>query len=113
MAPASNIDLGLEDVPNHKASKSIFPDGIRTSGQHTPLSSKLRPYSDFPKEISGPTVWKKEDYIDNPEKWTHPFTQEEVEELGAAADNFIAKGIPLTGISKVHTTLTQLKAFPC
>lgn len=103
MAPASNADLGLEDVPNHKALKSIFPDGIRTSGQHTPLFDKLKPYDEFPKEITGRTVWKKEDFIGHPERWTHAFTDEEVEELGKAADDFIEKRIPLTGITKVES----------
>lgn len=102
MAPASNVDLGLEDVPNHKALKSIFPDGIRTSGQHTPLFDKLKPYEEFPKEITSPTVWKEEDFVGHPERWTHPFTDQEIDELGHAADNFIEKGIPLTGITKVR-----------
>ncbi|SRR5947207_4426270 len=105
MAPASDLDLGLLDFPNHHAAKSIFPDGIRTSGQHSPLFEKLKPYSEFPKQIKGPTVWRKEDYIDYPERWTHSFTDEEVAELGASAENFIEKGIPLTGITKV--------CFPC
>lgn len=101
MPPASNIDLGLEDVPNHKALKSVFPDGIRTSGQHAPVFDQLKSYEAFPKEITGPTVWKKDDYINNPERWTHPFTDQEIEELGQATDKFIDKGIPLTGITKV------------
>ncbi|PKS09335.1 hypothetical protein jhhlp_003949 [Lomentospora prolificans] len=85
---------------NEDAPRSIFPDGIRTSGQHPPLYDALRPYSQFPKEITGPTVWRKEDFENNPERWTHPFTDQEVEELGQAADNFIASGTALTGISK-------------
>lgn len=105
MTPASDLDPDLLDFPNHYATKSIFPDGIRTSGQHAPLLEKLRPYSEFPKEITGPTIWKKEDYINYPERWTHLFTNEEVAELGAAAENFIEKRIPLTGITKV--------CFPC
>lgn len=86
---------------NSEAPKEVFPDGIRTSGQHNPLYDHLRPYEDFPKEISGPTLWKKEDYENNPERWTHPFTSEEIEELSQTADEFIASGTPLTGISKV------------
>ena len=81
--------------------KTIFPDGIKTSGQHPPLYDLLRPYTDFPKEISGGTVWNAEDYTDNPERWVHEFSPSEVAELSAAADKFIADGIPLTGISKV------------
>jgi len=72
-----------------------------TSGQHEPLYDQLAPYSEFPKEIRGPTVWKAEDYTNNPERWTHPFSQEEIAELGAAADSFIASGKDLTGITKV------------
>jgi hypothetical protein len=86
-----------DDAPRH-----IFPDGIRTSGQHPPLYDVLRPYADFPQEITGPTVWKREDYIHNPERWTHPFTDDEIQELGDAADRFIASGTPLTGIGKVR-----------
>ena len=85
---------------------SLFPDGLRTSGQHNPVYSRLRSFEDFPKEISGPTVWKMEDFCDNPERWTHPFSQEEIAELGTAADKFIAAGTPLTGISKVRTMPT-------
>jgi hypothetical protein len=86
---------------NEDAPRSVFPDGIRTSGQHPPLYDVLRPYSDFPEEITGPTVWKAEEYINSPERWVHRFTEDEVDELGDAADRFLASGIPLTGISKV------------
>jgi hypothetical protein len=93
-------------VPTLK--KNPFPDGLKTSGQHPPIYSALRPYNDFPKEISGPTVWKTEDYRDNPERWTHPFSWEEIAELSTAADKFIAAGTPLTGISKVRTITNRL-----
>jgi len=89
-------------VKNSDAPRSIFPDGIRTSGQHNPLYDQLRPYSEFPKEISGPTVWKREDYVNNPERWTHRFTEDELQELSDTADRFIASGTPLTAISKVR-----------
>lgn len=79
----------------------IFPDGIKTSGQHPPTPSAIRPYSEFPKQITGKTVWRAEDYTNNPERWVHRFTDDEVEELSGVADKFIADGIPLTGISQV------------
>lgn len=85
-----------EEVP-----RDIFPDGIKTSGQHPPLYDALKPYSEFPKEISGPTVWKAEDYVNNPERWVHRFTKDEIEELSNTTDRFLASGTPLTGISKV------------
>lgn len=81
--------------------RSIFPDGIKTSGQHPPLYHQLRPYEDFPHDITGATVWDANDYKDSPERWTHWFTDEEIAEMSEAADNFRDAGIPLPGISKV------------
>lgn len=80
---------------------NIFPDGLKTSGLHPPIASLLQPYSEFPKHITGPTVWKAEDYQNNLERWIHRMTKEEIDELSAEADKFIAEKIPLTGISKV------------
>lgn len=79
----------------------VFPDGLKTTGQHAPLYDHIKSFEQFPKEISGPTVWKAEEYRDAPEKWTHRFTAEEIAELSATADQFLANKIPLTGISKV------------
>ncbi|KAM7196694.1 hypothetical protein V8F33_006034 [Rhypophila sp. PSN 637] len=92
---------------NNNASKAIFPDGIRTSGQHPPLYDQLLPYSQFPKSISGPTVWSREEYINSPEKWVHPFTDAEIQELSDEADAFIASGTPLEGISKTNFPLSR------
>ncbi|KAH6976317.1 hypothetical protein BKA56DRAFT_552956 [Ilyonectria sp. MPI-CAGE-AT-0026] len=112
MAPGALIDepalAPLPQVKNAEAPRSIFPDGIRTSGQHPPLYDRLKPYSEFPQEISGPTLWKQEDYVDQPDKWTHPFTDEEIQELSDTADRFIASGTPLTGISKHNFPLPIL-----
>lgn len=112
MAPGALIDessqLPAFTVKNSEAPRSIFPDGIRTSGQHPPLYDALKPYSEFPKEITGRTLWKRDDYVHNPERWTHPFTDDEVQELSEAADQFIASGTPLTGISKDNFPLPKL-----
>lgn len=78
-----------------------FPDGFKTSGQHPPVYSQVRPYSDFPKRIQGPTVWQAENYSQSPEKWTHRFTEEEIQEISDASDKFIQDKTPLEGISKV------------
>lgn len=91
----SNLEKGQE------LDRKIFPDGIKTSGQHAPIPEALRPYSDFPKVISGPTAWKAEDYQNNSERWVHVFNDEEIAELSDVADGFIANNIPLTGISQV------------
>ncbi|KAL3485183.1 hypothetical protein BJX62DRAFT_217480 [Aspergillus germanicus] len=88
----------------------VFPDGLKTTGQHPPLYEELHPFDEFPKQISGPTLWKAEDYRDAPEKWTHRFTAEEVAELSATADAFLASKTPLTGISKSNFPLPKLSA---
>jgi hypothetical protein len=95
--PTAPHTFASKNVVDH----SIFPDGIKTSGQHPPLYDELKPYSAFPKEITGPTVWKAEDYENQPEKWVHVFTEEEIAELSAASDKYLADGTPLTAISKV------------
>lgn len=81
--------------------KTIFPDGFKTSGQHEPIYSLIKPYEEFPTQIEGPTVWKARDYENNPEKWSYRFSIDEVAEIGACADNFIDRDLPLTGITKV------------
>ncbi|TKA27306.1 hypothetical protein B0A54_16706 [Friedmanniomyces endolithicus] len=111
MAP-SLTEPALE--PPHMVSstnKSAFPDGLKTSGQHPPVYARLRPYADFPKQITGPTVWRAEDYRDHPERWTHVFSDEEITELSGAADNFLASGVPLTGITRALFPLPKLGAF--
>lgn len=82
--------------------RRLFPDGLKTTGQHEPLPEFVRPFESFPKEIIGPTAWLPDEFRDKPEKWTHRFTPAEIDELSATADAFIAAGTPLTGISKVH-----------
>ncbi|KAH8901338.1 Clavaminate synthase-like protein [Thozetella sp. PMI_491] len=93
-----------------KADKSIFPDGLKTSGQQEPVYELIQPYESFPKEITGPTVWKAADFNRNPEKWTHAFTENEIDEIGIAADKFIESKMPLTGISKDLFQLPTLAA---
>lgn len=102
MPPGLTATLPTHTPSVHKqVPRSIFPDGIKTSGQHPPLYHQLSPFGDFPHEITGPTVWDARDYTNNPERWTHCFTDDEVAEMSEAADSFNKAGIPLTGISKV------------
>ena len=90
-----------------KVDTSIFPDGIKTSGQQPPISSLLQPYSAFPRVISGSTLWQAFDYTNNPERWTHPFSPSETAELSTAADNFLALNLPLTGINPSNFSLSE------
>lgn len=102
MAPGLTTTLPADPSTIEKqVPRSIFPDGIKTSGQHPPLYHQLSPYDDFPDEITGPTVWDPADYKNNSERWTHWLTESEIAEMSEAADHFRDAGIPLTGISKV------------
>jgi len=94
-----------------KPSAKIFPDGLKSSGQLSPDYDRIRPYDEFPKEITGPTVWKAEDYVDHPELWIHRFNEQEIEELSQAADAFIASSTPLTGIMKEKFPLPSMQAY--
>ncbi|KAF7175406.1 hypothetical protein CNMCM7691_007997 [Aspergillus felis] len=95
-------------LTQHAPPATLFPDGLKTTGQHPPLYEHLHPFERFPKEITGPTVWTAAEYRDHPEKWTHRFTPEELEELSRTADEFIRNKIPLTGISKKNFPLPNL-----
>jgi hypothetical protein len=108
-APAAPHELS--NPYDNKAPKHIFPDGIRTSGQHEPIYELLRPYSDFPKKIQGATAWTKADYQDNPSRWVHHFTPSEISEISSAADQFIASKTPLTGITKEKFQLPEFSKF--
>lgn len=96
-----------------KADPSVFPDGLKTSGQHSPIASLIRPYEEYPKKIEGPTVWGKADFQEKPDEWQRTFTPEEIEELDQAADDFIASKIPLTGITKVCESSPGISRFEC
>jgi hypothetical protein len=93
--------------------KSVFADGLKTSGQHEPIYEQLRPYSAFPKIIptTTPTFWDPKDYHHSPELWQHPLTPAEIDALSDAADQYIAQGLPLTGINPANFVLpTQFQA---
>ena len=92
-------------------SKAVFPDGLKTSGQWGPIDSRLRNYTDFPKTSTGPTLWSAGTYKNNPERWTHVFSDDEVSELSKAANEFIASGTPLTGLTKNMFPLPTLSSF--
>ncbi|KAJ5662686.1 hypothetical protein N7462_011612 [Penicillium macrosclerotiorum] len=112
MAPA--LTDALPTAPHNLAAAvplDVFPDGLKTTGQHPPLYDHILPFDRFPQQITGPTVWKAEDYRENPQKWTHTFTPEQVVELSDAADAFLASKTPLTGISKSNFHLPKLADY--
>ncbi|KAL8800451.1 MAG: hypothetical protein Q9182_005163 [Xanthomendoza sp. 2 TL-2023] len=98
-------------VTKSQVSRAIFPNGIKTSGQHPPIYHELRDLEHFPRSIHAPTLWRAEDYRDNPERWVHHFSHEELAELSMAADSFRAAGTPLTGMTQANFPLPRLSSF--
>ncbi|CAK1359468.1 hypothetical protein CB0940_05671 [Cercospora beticola] len=114
MAPTALVEQPVADLPVFRydnPSKTIFPDGIKTSGQTYPEYDQLKSYEEFPQEITGETVWKAEDYQNNPERWVHRFSEEEIAEVSKAADDFLASGTPMTGITKAKFPLPNMAHF--
>ncbi|KAL9095707.1 MAG: hypothetical protein Q9165_002139 [Trypethelium subeluteriae] len=98
--PTQSEAVTFLEVKVPEANRSIFPDGIKTSGQHAPIEQHLRGFEEFPKVISGRTAWKAEKLSANPQKWIHHLTHEELTELGLASDRFLQSGEKLTSINK-------------
>jgi len=73
-----------------------------TSGQHEPIAELIAPYDAFPKSITGPTVWKREDFINDTSKWQHRWTPELITELEESYEAFAARGVELPEINKVR-----------
>ncbi|KNG52681.1 taurine catabolism dioxygenase [Stemphylium lycopersici] len=109
-SPAPQVPHTL-NPPTTKAPKTIFPDGLRTSGQHEPIYTLLHPYSSFPQHISGPTAWSAGDYAPYPSRWTHVFSSSEISEISSAADAFLSSGTPLTGITSAKFPLPAFSQF--
>ncbi|TGZ78678.1 Clavaminate synthase-like protein [Ascodesmis nigricans] len=88
-----------------QAPPSPSPKKLRTSGQLDPIYSLLRPYSDFPSAITGPTLWHASDYASNSDAWVHRWTKEEIAAIGEAADKFMEEGKRLTEITRENFVL--------
>ncbi|KAN0062749.1 hypothetical protein ACQY0O_004944 [Thecaphora frezii] len=75
---------------------------VLTSGQHDADPLLLTPYSELPKEITGPTVWDAASYSgeENRHKWVHAFTPTEVSQLEAAAQLWLQSGRELGEIER-------------
>ncbi|EST09330.1 Taurine catabolism dioxygenase TauD/TfdA [Kalmanozyma brasiliensis GHG001] len=90
-----------------------------TSGQHDADASLLTPYSELPKEITGPTVWDAASYkgAENAAKWVHTFNEHQISQLESAAQLWLESGRELGEIerstfplpSDLVATLTELR----
>lgn len=77
-----------------------------TAGQTEPTLSLIQPYEAFPKQVTGRTVWKREQFISAPDVWQHHWTPRQLGLLDKAYDDFAASGKDLTEINKVGRPCT-------
>ncbi|RDL33054.1 putative Taurine catabolism dioxygenase TauD [Venustampulla echinocandica] len=113
MSVATGVSPGLRGLPAGlprlaPVDRRFFADGLRTSGQHPPIDSQLSSFDQFPKRITGRTVWTPDEMADNPDKWIHKWTPSELAELERAVDAFTSSGEHLVNISKTNFPLPGL-----
>jgi hypothetical protein len=105
MAPSISEQVtAVSVVPGKTVAWAAQSTRPKTSGQHEPIYELLRPYEEFPTEITGPTAWKADDYKNNPERWTHWWSEEEISVIETAAKSFLEAGKDLVTITKVYPT---------
>ncbi|WVW83551.1 hypothetical protein I302_105572 [Kwoniella bestiolae CBS 10118] len=80
--------------------RSPPPKHNLTSGQHEPDESLIQPYSVFPKVVTGPTVWNKEDLSKNESLWKEAWSAEQVKELEESYEQFLGTGLDLPYITQ-------------
>ncbi|KXJ88080.1 taurine catabolism dioxygenase TauD [Microdochium bolleyi] len=96
---------GLPRLP--PVDRKVFADGLRTSGQHPPIESQLRPFEQFPRKIEGPTVWTPQQMQASSHEWIYNLEKNELDEIWQAVQDFSASGKPLTTISKASFRLPK------
>ncbi|KAL1406724.1 hypothetical protein Q8F55_006128 [Vanrija albida] len=73
---------------------------LLTSGQHEPIFDILTPYDQFPQEVTGPTVWTKEQFESDPKAWKWRWTPEQIADLEKAYVEWEATGKSLPEINR-------------
>lgn len=61
--------------------------------------------------MDGPKLWQRDDYQNNPGKWIHDWTEDEIAQIFEATLNYEKTGLPLTAISRetfpLHASLAR------
>jgi hypothetical protein len=76
-----------------------------SSGQREPEYDLLVPYDDLPEEMTGPTVWTKEELEITPERWLRRLSNEEVEYIEKAIHQVESEGLDLGQIDSASFVL--------
>ncbi|KAK1526849.1 taurine catabolism dioxygenase TauD [Colletotrichum paranaense] len=70
------------------------------SGQREPDYDLLQPFETMPEEISGSTVWVKEELSQKTGRWLYHFTEDQVKHVIAAVRDIENRGFQLSEVDK-------------
>ncbi|KAL2880562.1 hypothetical protein SGCOL_003933 [Colletotrichum sp. CLE4] len=70
------------------------------SGQREPEYDLLQSFDAMPQEVSGPTVWTKEELDRDTGRWLYHFTEEQIRHISAAVHEIEAGGLQLSEVNK-------------
>lgn len=78
-----------------------------SSGQREPEYHLLAPFDAMPEQITGPTVWTKEDLESEPDRWLRTFSEDEIRQVEQAIQQVESRNLQL---SEVHRDTFPLSA---
>lgn len=106
------MPVAVATIPSLPAAPlKSFNKGL-TSGMLEPSHELVQPYANFPKEITGKTVWKRDEFINDENLWKRQWSAENIASLEAAYDAWAAKGLSLPEIDRVSIIISMLYASP-
>jgi hypothetical protein len=95
------MPVAIPIQPDHTARTIVKPTQEFSAGQHEPVASLIQPYSAFPKKITGPTLWTREELINDEGRWKFQWTPELIRELEEAYDAWTERQEDLPTIRRV------------
>lgn len=95
------MPIAVPVAPPLAAHVVLKPKVELTAGQCEPVDSLIQPYAAFPKDVTGPTLWTKEELYADESRWKYRWTPELVAELEASYAEWVRLGQTLPQISKV------------
>jgi hypothetical protein len=75
------------------------------SGQREPEYDLLTPFEDMPEQITGRTVWTKEQLEQESNRWLRHFSNEEVDQIEQAIRDVESKGLQLADVDRATFVL--------
>jgi len=112
--PALDTNPDLPLVRSQRLDTSYEPSlklwEADTKAYQKPATLELDPLPEgFPDQTDGPTLWNGKELVNQPEKWLHQFTAEEIADVQQAAAHFDGLKLPYSAITQETFPLSVLK----